>query len=259
MNGLKLDRVAVKLNGTEILKDVSFTVKPGEVVGLIGPNGAGKSTAVRSMLGLVDLLDGDVLLDGKQVRKLDAKARARELAYVPQGAPVHWPLTAERTVALGRIPHLNPWQQLTEEDHSAIEQAMRLADCWMFRDRLVTTLSGGERARVLLARTIAVGARYMLADEPTASLDPEHQLQVLEIMRAQAAAGVGVVIVMHDLGLAMRCCDKLILLYEGKVLAEGAPQDVLTDENVAMAFRVTLAKWYDGDSEFLVPNNAIGG
>ncbi len=258
MSGLKLDKVSVALGGTPILGDVSFDIKPGEMVGLIGPNGAGKSTALRAILGLVEA-GGDITLEGTSVKGMNAKERARQIAYVPQGAPVHWPLTAERTVALGRIPHLTPWQDMSAVDNAAIEQAMRQTDCWEFRDRLVTTLSGGERARVLLARTIAVGAGYMLADEPTASLDPEHQLQVMDVLRAEAGRGVGVVIVMHDLSLAMRSCDKLVLLHGGRVLATGAPTEVLTDEHVATAFNVKMAKWNDGTSDYLVPHQTLGG
>lgn len=258
MSGLKLEHVAVKLGGNQILEDVSFDVKTGEMVGLIGPNGAGKSTALRAILGLISA-DGGIIVDGSQVTEMDAKDRARKIAYVPQGAPVHWPLTAERTVALGRIPHLTPWQEMTVADHAAVEQAMHQTDCWDFRARLVTTLSGGERARVLLARTIAVGASYILADEPTASLDPEHQLQVMDVLRSEAKRGVGVVIVMHDLSLAMRSCDKLVLLHKGRILAAGTPKDVLTDEYVAAAFNVRMAKWNDGTSDYLVPHATLGG
>ncbi|MBL4837589.1 MAG: ABC transporter ATP-binding protein [Kordiimonadaceae bacterium] len=259
MTGLCLDRVSVVAGKSEILKAVSFSVAPGEIVGLIGPNGAGKSTAIRAALGLAKTSNGTVTVGGEPVAHMSGRDRARKLAYVPQGAPVHWPLTAERTVALGRIPHLHPWQELADADIEAVENAMRLTDSWGFRGRLITTLSGGERARVLLARTIAVGSQYLLADEPTASLDPEHQLQVMEIMQSQAKAGVGVVIVMHDLSLAMRTCHKLVLLNKGEILAKGTPDTVLTDENVAKAFNVKVARWSDGDSHYMTPHTSLGG
>lgn len=257
MTSLRLNSVSVSISGSPIVSDVSFSVEQGEVVGLIGPNGAGKSTVLRSILGIVEPEAGEILLGSERIADLDAKDRARSIAYVPQGAPVHWPLTAERTVALGRVPHLNPWQELSASDESVIENAMKQTDCWELRERLVTTLSGGERARVLLARTIAVGAQYLLADEPTASLDPEHQLQVMEIMKKQARADVGVVIVMHDLSLASRYCDKLVLLNEGNVIAEGTPKQVLTEENVAAAFNVKMAKWKEGATEFFVPLETV--
>lgn len=257
MTGLRIDKLSVELGGASILKAVSFAVPKGQVVGLIGPNGAGKSTALRAALGLIERTSGDVREGDLDVRFLTPRERAKRLAYVPQGAPVHWPLTAERTVALGRVPHLNPWQALSDEDTQAIEAAMRKTDCLDFRDRLVTTLSGGERSRVLLARTLAVGAEYILADEPTASLDPMHQLQVMDILRSEAACGTGVLVVMHDLGQALRYCDKLVLLNEGTVLAQGTPDKVLTDEHLQTAFGVEAVRWNSGGEEFLVPHRVV--
>lgn len=257
MTGLCISNLSVKLGGACILDDVSFDVKPGEVVGLIGPNGAGKSTAIRAALGLVARAAGAVRDGDTDIGALQPRERARLMSYVPQGAPVHWPLTAERTVALGRVPHLNPWQDLTPEDKTAIETAMRNTDCWEFRGRLVTTLSGGERSRVLLARTLAVGANYLLADEPTASLDPMHQLQVMEILRSQAASGVGVLVVMHDLAHALRYCDKIVLLDGGKLLAAGSAADVLTDDNLRTAFGVEVARWTDEGVHYLVPQRVV--
>jgi len=249
---LQIAGLSVSLGGNSILKEVSFTLPRGEIVGLIGPNGAGKSTAIKSILGLVDSEAGAVRVGDTGVSDMESRTRAKTLAYVPQGAPVHWPLTAERTVALGRVPHLTPWQTLGPADEAAIRDAMEQTDCWDFRDRLVTTLSGGERARVLLARTLAVGADFILADEPIAALDPMHQLQVMDILKAEAEAGTGVLVVMHDLGLAMRTCDKLVLLHGASVLASGAPTEVLTDANLKLAFGVEVSRWQDG-TNFLVP------
>ncbi len=256
--GLQIENISVTLGGSEILKNVSFTVARGDVVGLIGPNGAGKSTAIRAALGLIQL-DMGTISDGRtDVHSLPARTRAKLMSYVPQGAPVHWPLTAERTVALGRVPHLNPWQDLQTTDEIAIKDAMKRTDCWKFRNRLVTTLSGGERSRVLLARTLAVGANYILADEPTAALDPKHQLSVMDILRAEAEAGAGVLVVMHDLAYALRYCDKLVLLDGGKLLASGLPADVLTDENLRTAFGVDVARWTGSDGvQFFAPHRVV--
>jgi len=253
---LKIDGLSVTLGGNKILEDVSFAINRGEIVGLIGPNGAGKSTAIKSILGLVERNGGTIKVGDDDVAAMEPRKRAKTLAYVPQGAPVHWPLTAERTVALGRVPHLTPWQTLGPADDAAIRDAMEKTDCWDFRDRLVTTLSGGERARVLLARTLAVAADYILADEPIAALDPMHQLQVMDILKTEAASGTGVLIVMHDLGLAMRTCDKLVLLDDNKVLAEGISTEVLTDENLKIAFGVEASRWQDGGN-FLVPKRVV--
>ncbi len=256
VRGLSVKGLGVTLAGHEILSQVSFGVQPGQVVGLIGANGAGKSTALKAVL---DILPGDygtISIDGRNLNALSARERAMKLAYVPQGAPVHWPLTAERVVGLGRTPHLNPWQELSSTDQQIIEDVMQATDCWHLRDRTVTTLSGGERSRVLLARAMAVGAPYLLADEPTASLDPLHQLQVMEIMRDVAARGVGVLIVMHDLSFALRFCDQLVLLHEGRVLADGTPDDVLTDEHLEKAFEVRVSRWTEGGEQFLAPHRA---
>ncbi|MCJ9427836.1 ABC transporter ATP-binding protein [Kordiimonas marina] len=256
--GLHVKNLSVTLGGNSILRNVSFDVKPGEVVGLIGANGAGKSTALRAVLGLAEPDFAEIAVNGTPVAGMSPRVRAKTLSYVPQGAPVHWPLTVERLVGLGRIPHLLPWQDMRAQDSAAIEHAMRATDCWRLRDRLATTLSGGERALVLLARTMAVGAPYMLADEPTASLDPYHQLQVMDIMRAEAARGIGVLLVIHDLSHALRYCDRLVLIHDGKVLASGAPDDVLTDENLETAFHVAVSRWQDGTGQFLAPHRTGG-
>jgi iron complex transport system ATP-binding protein len=257
MTDLRVEKLSVEIEGKRLLDDVSFRVQTGEVVGLIGPNGAGKSTALRAILGLIEACDGHVRLGSDDMNFIPAQERARRIAYMPQGAPVHWPLTGERTVALGRIPHLSPWQELSAEDEAAIEDAMVRTDCAQFRERLVTTLSGGERSRVLLARTLAVGARYLLADEPTASHDPLHQLQVMNILRAEASSGAVLLVVMHDLTQAARYCDKLVLLDEGRLVAKGTPAEVLTDENIRAAFGVKVARWQDGDHEFIIPDTVI--
>ncbi|WP_262689914.1 ABC transporter ATP-binding protein [Kordiimonas aestuarii] len=253
-DGLSVKSLSVLLGGNDILRKVSFDLKPGEVVGLIGPNGAGKSTALKAILDIVQANQGIISIDGNNIKGLGPKERAKRLAYVPQGAPVHWPLTVERIVGLGRTPHLNPWQELGDADQQIIQDVMQVTDCWSMRDRIVTTLSGGERSRVLLARAMAVGAPYLLADEPTASLDPLHQLQVMEIMRKVAAAGVGVLIVMHDLSFALRYCDRLVLLTGGAVLASGTPDEVLTDANLEAAFEVKVSRWDEDGEQFLAPH-----
>lgn len=258
MNGLHVTGLSVTLGGNAILRDVSFSVQPGQVVGLIGANGAGKSTALKAVLGIVDPTAGDIRVGEQDVAALSPRERAKKLSYVPQGAPVHWPLTVERLVGLGRTPHLTPWQDVSAEDEAIIRRVLEETDCWHLRDRLATTLSGGERSRVLLARTMAVGAPFMLADEPTASLDPLHQLQVMEIMRGQASCGAGVLLVLHDLSFALRYCDQLVLLHEGGVLAAGKPADVLTDAHLETAFGVKVARWTDGGEQFLAPHAAKG-
>ncbi len=254
MTGLQIHSISLTLGGAQILKDVSAAVKPGEMVGMIGPNGAGKSCFLKSILGLNKPSSGRVTLEGRDIAEMSLKERALCLAYAAQGAPLHWPLTVERLVALGRIPHLGPWQKLRPEDHDEIERALTLTDCQHLKSRVATTLSGGERARVLLARTLASGAAYILADEPIASLDPFHQLQVMEILKAHAATGGAVLVVLHDLGLAARTCDRLILLHEGQMIDQGPPAHILSDKNLSRFFGVSVSRWQEGQERFLAPH-----
>ncbi len=253
MSGLMVKNISLELEGHKILQDVSASVKAGETVGLIGPNGAGKSCLLKSILGLLDLDTGSISIDGENLKDLSLKNRAKKMAYAAQGAPVHWPLTAETVVGLGRVPHLNPWQKLSKDDKIALEYAMQRTDCLDLKDRQVTTLSGGERARVLLARVLATGAKYILADEPVSSLDPSHQLQVMKILSGLSKNGNGVLVVLHDLSHALRYCDRIILLNEGKVIGQDTPDKILSDDNLKNIFGISAARWSENGHQFLSP------
>jgi iron complex transport system ATP-binding protein len=237
---LRANDIAFGFGEFPVLRDASLVVSPGETVGLIGPNGAGKTTLVRVLAGLLEAAGGQVSLGGRALAELGDRERARSLAYLPQGAPAHWPLQVERVVELGRIPHRAWWQRLGEEDRAAIEQAMADADVEALRGRLVTQLSGGERTRVMLARVFASRPGIILADEPVASLDPFHQLRVMHTLRECARRGGGVLVVMHDLNLAARYCDRLVALHRGRVIAEGPPRKVLDDPALAAAYSVNI-------------------
>lgn len=252
MNCLKIENISLELGNSLILKNISATLNKGEMVGLIGPNGAGKSSLLRAILGLLPVKNGDILIDNVNINDLNLKERARKLAYAAQGAPVHWPLTAEHVVGLGRIPHLNPWQKLSQEDEKIIEHAMEQTDCAALKERQVTTLSGGERARVLLARVLATSSSYILADEPVASLDPSHQLQVMEILKNLSKKDCGVLVVLHDLNLALRYCDRLILLNDGHMIGQDLPEVILNDYNLANVFGIRASRLTDNDENFLI-------
>ena len=251
--GIETSRLAVGYGPCSVLENISLRFLPGRITGLIGPNGTGKSTLLKALLGLIDPGAGEVMIDGAPLREVALADRARKLAYAPQGAPVHWPLTVEKMVALGRLPHLGPWQKIGEQDLAAIERAMKMTDSFRLKDRVVTTLSGGERACAMLARTIATGAPWLLVDEPVASLDPAHQLQVMGILKRLAGEGHGVLIVLHDLTLAQRFCNSLVLLHKGAVLAEGTPEEVLTDDNLAAAYGIRAVRWQADGQEYIVP------
>ncbi|NIJ39181.1 iron complex transport system ATP-binding protein [Sphingopyxis panaciterrae] len=234
---LTLDRVSVALGRRQVVRDISATFAAGTLVGIVGPNGAGKSTLARAMLALVPR-EGDIAIDGDDVARLPRAALARRIAYLPQGQTLHWPLTVARLIGLGRLPHLGPMSKIGAADDIAIERAMARADVLDLRDRDATELSGGERARVLLARALAVEAPVLIADEPLASLDPGHQIDVMELLHAEAEAGGLVIAVLHDLTMAARYCDRLLLVDAGRLVADGAPAAVLTKDNLRAVYGI---------------------
>ncbi|MBX3490282.1 ABC transporter ATP-binding protein [Parvibaculum sp.] len=248
---LSLAHIHASLGGTRVIRDVSLEARDSAFIGLIGPNGAGKTTLVRAIAALIPH-EGTIELDGQVVAAMEPRARARAIAYLAQGAGSHWPLEVSRLVALGRLPHLAPFRAPAPEDEAAIARAMDLADVGNFRGRDVLTLSGGERARVLLARALAVEAPLLLVDEPVASLDPYHQLGIMEVLRTYASAGRTVIAVLHDLSLAARYCDRLVLLDEGVVKADGRPEDVLTPENLKAVYRIRAIIGGEGE-RFVMP------
>jgi iron complex transport system ATP-binding protein len=248
-----LDGLTVQLGRRPVVRGVSATLAPGSLIGMIGPNGAGKSTLVRALLGLVPTSAGEVLLDGAPMARMPRRDVARAVAYLPQGQTLHWPLTVERLVALGRLPHLAPMSRIGEQDREIIEDALARADVQHLRGRSAMELSGGERARVLLARALAVGAPGLIADEPLASLDPGHQIAVMELLAREAAAGSLVIAVLHDLTMAARYCDRLLLLSAGELIADGPPLDVLTPERLRSVYNVSALVSSAGDLPIVVP------
>jgi iron complex transport system ATP-binding protein len=235
---LNVNDLSVDLGGRPVLRDIAFEARAGEVVGLIGPNGAGKTTLLRAVCQLVAARSGEVTWDGKSVARLDPRSRALTLAYLPQGQTVHWPLSVRRLVELGRLPRLGPLSRLAPADTEAVDRAMAAADVAQLADRLTSALSGGERARVLLARALAVEAPVLLVDEPTASLDPYHVLEIMGLLRRAADQGRLVIAVMHELSLVARYCDRAVLLNEGRKVAEGPPRDVLSLERLREVYRI---------------------
>ncbi len=232
---------AARLNGRSVLGPFELALSPGEVVGLIGPNGAGKSTLIRALAGLVRV-EGDIRLSGRPLAAWPPALRARVLSYLPQEARIHWPMTVERVVALGRIPHLNWTSRLTREDEQAVAEAMALTGIEALRARSVARLSAGEKARVLLARALAGRPRLLLADEPVAALDPYYQMEIPELLgRLARSRDMAVLVSLHELTLAGRYADRLVLLDRGRIAAEGSPPAVLTPAHLARVYRIAVA------------------
>jgi iron complex transport system ATP-binding protein len=231
--------VNVTLARRLVLKNVSLALSSGHLVALVGPNGAGKTTLLRALAGLVPS-ESAIEVGGAALSSLTLRERARRFAYLPQGHIVHWPLPARDIVALGRYPHgtTDP-ARLTPKDSEAVLRAMQATDVMEFSERRVTELSGGERSRVALARVLAVEAPVILADEPTASLDPRHQFDVMKSLRASADKGVLVIVVTHDLGLAARFADTVLVLSDGRLVSQGAPAQALSEKVMGDVFRIS--------------------
>ncbi len=240
MNLLQAENVSLRLNGTAILSTVDFSLKSGEMLGLIGPNGAGKTTLLRLLAGLYKPTMGSVQLEGAALASFRPQQRARLIAYLAQNGTAHWPMSVERIVELGRLPHLESWREPAQSDAKIVDSILAQTELLDLRERAFDTLSGGEKSRVLLARALAAEPRILLADEPVASLDPAHQLAVLELLANHCREGGAVVVILHDLRLASHFCGRLQLLHQGKTLALGRPSEVLTERNLATAFQVEL-------------------
>jgi iron complex transport system ATP-binding protein len=249
---LRVEALDFGYPGRPVLRGVDFAARAGEIIALCGPNGAGKSTLLRVILGLLPARAGRVLLAGDAVSALPRREIARRAALLMQDSPLDLPLSAREVVALGRLPHLRRFQAEGADDSAAIDAALDLTDTRSFADRLVTELSGGERHRVQLARALAQETPLLLLDEPTASLDVAHQLQALRLLRAVAARGRTVLVALHDLSLAARSCDRILLLGDGQLQADGRPVDVLTEANLARLFHVRARVWTDQDGALLV-------
>ena len=238
MTALALANLNVALGGRKVLSRISANFAPGECVAIMGPNGSGKSTLMRAGAGLIAPLSGEVALHGKPLGAWRRTDLAREIAYLPQGGEVHWPLTVRNIVALGRLPHAHRFTKKNDADEAAIARAMQACDIAHLADRPATALSGGERARALLARALASEARIILADEPFAQLDPSHQLHAMEVLRASADAGALVIVVLHDLSIAARHASRVLLLSEGQVAADGPPTTTLVSETLRKTFGI---------------------
>ncbi|AHM03404.1 Vitamin B12 ABC transporter, ATPase component BtuD [Roseibacterium elongatum DSM 19469] len=233
MTLLALDQLTVKRGPCPVVNGVSLSVDRGEVVGLIGPNGAGKTTLFRGALGLISHSGTSSLA------QLSPADRARAAAWMPQAREIAWPIAVETLVMLGRVPHLAGGQRPSERDHAAVAEAIADMGLVGFETRPATDLSGGEQARVLIARTLAQDCPLIVADEPIAGLDPAHQIATMDLFARIARQGKSVLVSLHDLGLAARHCSRLILMHQGRIVADGTPRIVLTPKNLHDVFGIS--------------------
>ena len=240
---LTCERLQFSFDKKPMLKDINLAFKSGEFVGLIGANGAGKSTLLQLLLGLLKAKSGDVLLHGKNINLIKRREIAKQLAFVPQSIELAYAFSVQQLVAMGRNPYLGAFELETEIDKKLINAAIQQTDIKHLQDRLVNTLSGGEKQRVIIARALAQQSPTILLDEPIASLDICHQLETLQLIKSLTQAGKTAVTALHDLNLAARYCDRLILIGKRNdgittIIDDGSPQHVLTDENLAQYFSI---------------------
>jgi iron complex transport system ATP-binding protein len=232
--------LSVRLARRVIVEDASLALRADDFTVLLGPNGAGKTTLLRALAGVLPA-DGRIEIEGRSLPALSLRERARRIAYLPQGHVTHWPMDVASVVALGRHPHADAFAPATADDRAAVDAALTATGLEPLAARSVTSLSGGERARVALARALATQASILLADEPTMSLDPRHQLVVMELLVQVAHRGTAVLAVLHDLALAARFADRVLMMDRGRLVADGSPREVLTPEKIAAVFGVEAA------------------
>lgn len=235
-----------------LLNGVDLNAERGQLVGIIGPNGAGKTTLLRAIAGILSYSEGVVLLEGSDLKDATPRDVAQTLALVPQIAPYTQGFTALELVLMGRYPHMGRLQIEGKQDNIIARKTMRLTETEQFSDRTLDTLSGGERQRIFVSRALAQQPRILLLDEPTANLDVLHQLKVIGLIRRLVDGGLTAIAAIHDLQMAARFCDRLVLIKDGRVLAQGPPEDVLTPEIVEASFGVKASVYRDPNTGALV-------
>ncbi len=234
---IKLNNVSLGYNHRPVLEDVSLEAKPGHILGLVGPNGSGKSTLIKGMTRVIDLFCGHIFIDGRDIRTIKREELARLAATVPQSPVLPAAFTAFEVVLLGRTPHLGLLRYEGKKDLAIAWQAMTATHTESFAERKVSELSGGERQRIVIARALAQQPKALLLDEPTANLDINHQIEILNLVKSLCREqDLTVIIALHDLNLAAQYCDWLVMLNGGRVHAEGKPSDILTAPNIKQVY-----------------------
>jgi iron complex transport system ATP-binding protein len=250
--GLCFESVAASVGGKTILRGIDFSVPPGEIVGLVGRNGVGKTTLLRLASRVLETQSGRVLLGGEEIESLSRRVLAQRIALVPQDMHVPFPFRVGELVLMGRAPHQSLIGLESEHDAELASAALRRLGIEALEDRSITTLSGGERQMVLFARALVQDPEVLLLDEPTAFLDLKHRVEVLREVRAFAESGGAALVVSHDLSLAARSCDRVVLLGEGHIVAAGSPEQVLTPGNLREAFGIDAQTFSGPDGQLVV-------
>jgi len=238
MSYLEAKELSVSYGHKPILEGLNLTIPKHQVTALLGPNGCGKSTLLKTLNRTINQQHGSVLLQGKDTRELDPRELSRQMSLLPQSSITPEGITVRQLVGYGRAPWISRWGTMKEEDHKIVDQAMTETGVLDLADQFVCELSGGQRQRTWIAMVLAQQTELVLLDEPTAWLDIAHQIELMAIMRQLHQQGKTVIVVLHDLNQASRYCDHLVVLRDGKVAAEGAPQQVMTTQLLHQVFEL---------------------
>jgi len=242
---------------SKVLDGVTFKVEGGDFLGIIGPNGSGKTTLLRIISKILKPSAGAVFINEKEINSLDNKEIAKTIGVVSQESS-SYPFTAYEVVLMGRTPHLGRFQKEGENDFKTVENSMRLTETWGFKDKLITELSGGEKQKVVIARALAQEPEALLLDEPTAHLDINHQIAILDIVKELSTRGITIISILHDLNLAAKYCNSLLMLNKGKIVSAGKPEDVLTKRNIKEVFGIeaSVNRHPFTNSIYIIPHDA---
>ena len=251
---LQIEELSYKYDQLKVLEDINFSMQQGEFIGLIGPNGSGKSTLLKNINSKFKPQQGLVYLDGDNLHQLDKKELARNLAVVPQSTEINFDFTVEEIVLMGRTPYIGRFSSEQEEDFAIAKEVMKLTNTFCLKDRYINQLSGGERQRVIVARSLAQNPELLLLDEPTSNLDINYQLEIMNLLkRLNHEQELTILVVLHDLNLAAKYCDKLLLIDQGQIHSFGTPQEIITSENISEVYgsEVTVKYHYPDNTPYV--------
>lgn len=256
MYALQVENLQFGYRKDLVLKEISFNIEKGKFVSIIGPNGSGKSTLLKTINQLYSPSQGNILIDGNNINRLKKKELARKIALVPQDTLIDYEFTVEDIVLMGRHPYKGRFQKENENDYKIVNEALKMTNTLHLKDRVITEISGGERQRVIIAKALAQKPSIILLDEPTSHLDINHQIEILNLLkRLNKETGTTIVIVIHDINLASRYSDEIIMLNEGEILGMGSPEKVITKNNIEFAYelKVEIEKNKYTNSLYLTP------
>lgn len=240
MTVLQINKLYFSYGKAEVLKGIDFTINKNMVAGIIGGNGSGKSTLLKNISGYLKPESGNVFIGKKNIKDFAIKDKAKNIAYVPQEMPHDFEFNCYDVVMMGRMPFLKRFQSESKEDKNIVKESMEITNTWRFKDKNINELSGGERQRVYIARALAQKPKILLMDEPVSHLDIKYQIEILSLVNSLSLKGILVITVLHDINLASQFCDEIFIMKEGKIMASGDPEKVLTPDNIKSAFSIEV-------------------